>query len=160
MQSLKTARGSAERVAPTITTSTRTVVASTFLAVPRAQSPPLTPPPRCLPFLERLTIFDLDTLKPLGEISGIGGNGAAVESKVNHGFTSDHPEVPMFDTTTMTLLKSIDVGTAARQDGIDFDPFNEHVYAFSHPTKDATVIDAKDGTVRDSADLGGTPSRV
>ena len=107
----------------------------------------------------RLTIFDLDTLKPLGEISGIGGNGTAVDAKVNHGFTSDHPKVSMFDTTTMTLIKSIDVGTAARPDGIYFDPFNEHVYVFSHPTKDATVIDAKDGTVLGTVDLGGTPEQ-
>ena len=62
----------------------------------------------------------------------------------------------MFDTKTMTLIKSIDVG-AARPDGIYFDPFNERVYVFSHPTKDATVIDAKDGTVLGTIDLGGVP---
>src|SRR3989442_10845951 len=29
----------------------------------------------------RLTIFDLDSLAPLGEIEGVGGNGAAVDPK-------------------------------------------------------------------------------
>ena len=106
----------------------------------------------------RLTIFDLDTLKPVGEIAGIGGNGTAVDAKLKHGFTSDHPKVSMFDTETKTLIKSIDVG-AARPDGIYFDPFNERVYVFSHPTKDATVIDAKDGTVLGTVDLGGTPEQ-
>jgi hypothetical protein len=106
----------------------------------------------------RLTIFDLDTLKPLGEISGVGGNGAAVDAKTGHGFTSDHPKVSMFDTRTLTLIKSIDVG-AARPDGIYLDPFNDHVYVFSHPTKDATVIDARDGTVLGTIDLGGTPEQ-
>ncbi len=106
----------------------------------------------------RLTIFDLDTLKPVGEISGVGGNGTAVDPKTDHGFTSDHPKVSMFDTKTMTLIKSIDVG-AARPDGIYFDPFNERVYVFSHPTKDATVIDAKDGTVLGTIDLGGVPEQ-
>jgi DNA-binding beta-propeller fold protein YncE len=106
----------------------------------------------------RLTIFDLDTLKSLGEISGVGGNGTAVDPKMNHGFTSDHPKVSMFDTKTMTLIKSIDVASA-RPDGIYFDPFNERVYVFSHPTKDATVIDAKDGTVLGTVDLGGTPEQ-
>jgi len=106
----------------------------------------------------RLTIFDLDTLKPLGEISGVGGNGTAVDPKTNHGFTSDHPKVSMFDTKTMMLIKSIDVGSA-RPDGIYFDPFNERVYVFSHPTKDATVIDTKDGTVLGTIDLGGTPEQ-
>ena len=37
------------------------------------------------------------------------------------------------------------------------DAFNERVYVFSHPTKDATVIDAKDGTVLGRIDLGGVP---
>ncbi|MDQ2925960.1 MAG: hypothetical protein M3R43_10450 [Acidobacteriota bacterium] len=60
----------------------------------------------------RLTIFDLDTLKPAGEIAGVGGNGTAVDPKSGHGFTSDHPKVSMFDTKTMTLTKSIDVGAA------------------------------------------------
>ena len=40
-----------------------------------------------------------------------------------------------------------------------FDPFNERVYIFSHPTKDATVIDAKDGTVIGTIDLGGVPEQ-
>ena len=106
----------------------------------------------------RLTVFDLDTIKPVGEIAGVGGNGTTVDPKTNHGFTSDHPKVSMFDTKTLTLIKSIDVG-AARPDGIYFDSFNERVYVFSHPTKDATVIDAKDGTVLGTIDLGGVPEQ-
>ena len=106
----------------------------------------------------RLTIFNLDTLEPAGEITGIGGNGTAVDPKSGHGFTSDHPKVSMFDTRTMALIKSIDVG-AARPDGIHFDAFNQRVYVFSHPTKDATVIDAKDGAVLGTIDLGGVPEQ-
>jgi len=106
----------------------------------------------------RLTIFNLDTLEPAGEIAGVGGNGTAVDPKSGHGFTSDHPKVSMFDTKTMTLIKSIDVG-AARPDGIYFDDFNQRVYVFSHPTKDAMVIDAKDGTVLGAIDLGGVPEQ-
>jgi DNA-binding beta-propeller fold protein YncE len=56
------------------------------------------------------------------------------------------------------LMKSIDVGST-RPDGIYFDRFNERVYVFSHPTKDATVIDAKDGTVLGTIDLGGVPEQ-
>jgi DNA-binding beta-propeller fold protein YncE len=106
----------------------------------------------------RLTIFNLDTLDPAGEIPGVGGNGTAVDPKSGHGFTSDHPKVSMFDTKTMTLIKSIDVG-AARPDGILFDAFNQRVYVFSHPTKDATVIDSKEGTVVGTIDLGGVPEQ-
>ncbi len=106
----------------------------------------------------RLTIFNLDTLESVGQIAGTGGNGTAVDPKSGHGFTSDHPKVSMFDTKTMTLIKSIDVG-AARPDGIYFDAFNDRVYVFSHPTKDATVIDSKDGTVVGTIDLGGVPEQ-
>jgi DNA-binding beta-propeller fold protein YncE len=106
----------------------------------------------------RLTVFSLDTLDPVGEIPGVGGNGTAVDPKSGHGFTSDHPKVSMFDTKTLTLMKSIDVG-AARPDGILFDAFNQRVYVFSHPTKDATVIDSKDGSVLGTIDLGGVPEQ-
>ncbi len=88
-------------------------------------------------------MYNLDTLEPEGEIAGIGGNGAVVDPKSGHGFTSSKP-VSMFDTKTKTLIKTIHAG-AAQPDGIYFDPFNQRVYVFSHPTKDATVIDAKDG---------------
>src|SRR5260370_11154619 len=106
----------------------------------------------------RLTIFILDTLDPAGEIPGVGGNGTAVDPKSGHGFTSDHPKVSMFDIKSLTLIKSIDVGVA-RPDGILFDDFNQRVYVFSHPTKDATVIDSKDGTVLGTIDLGGVPEQ-
>ena len=86
----------------------------------------------------RLTIFNLDTLEPAGEIDGVGGQGTAVDPKSGHGFTSSRP-VTMFDTKTQKLMKTIDTADA-QGDGIVFDSFNERVYVFSHPTKDATVI--------------------
>jgi DNA-binding beta-propeller fold protein YncE len=108
---------------------------------------------------KRLTIFNLDTLEKVGELPGVGGNGTAVDPTSGRGFTSDHPQVSMFDTKTMTLIKTIDVGKA-QPDGIYFDAFDERVYVFSHPTRDATVIDAKDGTVLGAIDLGGTPEQA
>jgi sugar lactone lactonase YvrE len=105
----------------------------------------------------RITVFNLDTLEPVGEIPDTGGNGVAVDPKSGHGFSSSKP-VCMFDTRTLKLIKKIDVG-AAQPDGILFDAFNDRVYVFSHPTKDATVIDAKDGTVLGTIDLGGVPEQ-
>ena len=105
----------------------------------------------------RLTIFNLDTLEPIGEIAGVGGNGTAVDPKSGHGFTSSKP-VSMFDTKAMKPIKTIEVGDA-QPDGIYFDAFNDRVYVFSHPTKDATVIDSKDGTVLGRIDLGGVPEQ-
>ena len=105
----------------------------------------------------RLSVFNLDTLEPVGEIGAIGGNGTAVDPKSGHGFTSSRPP-SMFDTKTMKLIKTIDVGAAA-PDGILFDAFNDRVYMLSHPTKDATVIDSKQGTVLGTIDLGGVPEQ-
>src|SRR5436305_5807036 len=39
----------------------------------------------------RLSVFNLDTLEPVGEIGAIGGNGTAVDPKSGHGFTSSRP---------------------------------------------------------------------
>src|SRR5213593_1318414 len=128
-------------------------VAGRRLYIPRRGTPPNAAPA----VQTRLTIFNLDTLEIVGEIAGIGGNGAAVDAKSGHGFTSSKP-VSMFDTKTMQLIKTIDVG-AAQPDGIYFDAFNDRVYVFSHPTKDATVIDSKDGTVLGTIDLGGVPEQ-
>lgn len=105
----------------------------------------------------RLSIYNLDALELIKEIDGVGGNGAAVDPKSGHGFTSSRP-VSMFDTKTMTLIKTIDVGTA-QPDGIIFDAFNDRVYVFSHPTKNAVVIDSKDGSVVGTIDLGGVPEQ-
>jgi DNA-binding beta-propeller fold protein YncE len=131
------------------------------LYIPRRGSPALaatdTRPAALQAVPTRLTIYNLDTLELVAEIAGVGGNGAAVDPKSGHGFTSSRP-VSMFDTKTMALIKTIDVGPAA-PDGIYFDAFNERVYVFSHPTKDATVIDAKDGTVLGAIDLGGVPEQ-
>ena len=122
-------------------------------AIPATATTPETP---AVP--GRITIFNLDTLEPIGEIPDTGGNGVAVDPKSGHGFSSSNP-VSMFDTKTMKAIKKIDVGTA-RPDGILFDAFNDRVYVFSHPTKNAVVIDSKDGAVVGTIDLGGVPEQA
>ena len=116
---------------------------------------------------KRVTIFNLDTLEPVGMVSGVGGNGAVVCGKAGHGFTSDHPAPAMFDVQTMKLIKNIDVPPQATPDaprwsadGIYCDTFNDRVYIGSHPTKSLLVVDAKDGSVAGSVDLGGTPEQT
>ena len=70
--------------------------------------------------------INLDTLELVSEIAGVGGQGAAVDPKSGHGFTSSKP-ISMFDTKTMALIKIIDAG-AAQPDGIYFDRFNERLH--------------------------------
>jgi DNA-binding beta-propeller fold protein YncE len=122
-------------------------------AVPATDTSPARPA-----VLGRISVFDLETLALLGEIPGTGGNGVTVDPKSGHGFSSSKP-VSMFDTKTLTLIKQIDVG-AAQPDGILFDAYNDRVYIFSHPTKDAVVIDSHDGSVIGTIDLGGVPEQA
>ena len=104
-----------------------------------------------------VSVFDLDSLAPVGDIPNANARGAAVDPKSNHGFASSDPVV-MWDTKTLTPIKTIDV--QGRPDGILFDPFNERVYIFSHTAPNATVIDAKDGSVVGTIDLGGAPEQA
>ncbi len=108
--------------------------------------------------MARVTVFDLDTLAPVGEIANANARGAVVDPKSNHGFSSSKPVV-MWDTKTLATIKTIDV--QGNPDGILFDPFNQRVWVFSHAAPHATVIDAKDGSVVGMiADLGGAPEQA
>jgi len=105
----------------------------------------------------RVTVFDLDTLKQVGEIPNVSAHGAAVDPKTSHGFVTSKPLV-MFDSKTLAVIKSIDV--QGNPDGIMFDPFNERVYDLSHATPNLTVIDAKDGSIVGTVDIGGAPEQA
>ncbi|MGH9729478.1 MAG: YncE family protein [Candidatus Acidiferrales bacterium] len=105
----------------------------------------------------RVNVFNLDTLEPVGEIPNSNARGVAVDPKSNHGFASSKPVV-MWDTTTLKTIKTIDVDGGP--DGILFDPFNERVYIFSHRAPNATVIDATNGSVVGTIDLGGAPEEA
>jgi YVTN family beta-propeller protein len=105
----------------------------------------------------RISVFDLDTLKPVGEIAKASAHGAAVDAKSHHGFGSSKPVV-MWDAKSLATIKTIDV--QGGPDGILSDPFNGRVYVFSHGAPNATVIDAKNGSVVGTIDLGGAPEQA
>ena len=107
----------------------------------------------------RIMAYDLDTLAPAGEIPDTGGNGVAVCPKSGHGFASSHPSLTMFDPKTMKLIKKIDVAQGFQADGIYCDASSDHTYVFSHPTKNAMVINGADGAVLGTVDLAGTPEQ-
>jgi DNA-binding beta-propeller fold protein YncE len=127
-------------------------VAGRRLYIPRGAQPASTPP-----VTARITVFNLDTLAPAGEIPDIRANGAAVDAKSGHGFASSKP-VAMWDSKTLKLIKTIDV--QGNPDGILDDPFNQRVYILSHQAPHVTVIDAKSGDVMGTLDLGGAPEQA
>jgi hypothetical protein len=105
----------------------------------------------------RLTVFSLDTLAPAGEIPNLSAGGATVDTRTHHGFSTTKP-ITMWDANTLAVLKTIDVD--GRPDGILFDSYNERVWILSHAPPYATVIDAKEGSVVGTIDLGGAPEQA
>ncbi|HXI51431.1 MAG TPA: hypothetical protein VNH84_07995, partial [Candidatus Saccharimonadales bacterium] len=105
----------------------------------------------------QILVFDLDTLKSAGSITNSRARGAAVDAKSHHGFSSSSPVV-MWDSKTLETIKTIEV--KGRPDGIVFEPLTERIYVLSHPEPNATVIDAKDGSVVGTIDLGGAPEQA
>jgi DNA-binding beta-propeller fold protein YncE len=105
----------------------------------------------------KITVFNLDTLKPVGDIANASAHGVAVDVKSQHGFGSSKPVV-MFDAKTLATIKTIDV--EGGPDGILGDPSSGRVYVLSHRAPNVTVIDAKDGSIVGTIDLGGAPEQA
>jgi len=105
----------------------------------------------------RIAVYDLDTLKPVGEIANISAHGAAVDPKSGHGFATSKPVVE-WDAKNLSVIKTIDV--QGNPDGIMFDPFNARVYILSHSAPNMTVIDAASGNVVGTIDLGAAPEQA
>jgi DNA-binding beta-propeller fold protein YncE len=105
----------------------------------------------------KVTVFDLDTLKPAGEVGNASAHGVAVDTKSEHGFGSSKPVV-MFDAKTLATIKTIDV--EGGPDGILGDASSGRVYVLSHRAPNVTVIDAKDGSIAGTIDLGGAPEQA
>jgi DNA-binding beta-propeller fold protein YncE len=105
----------------------------------------------------RVMVFNLDTFDSVGTLPNIGAHGAAVDPKSGHGFATANP-VPMWDTKTLTVIKTIPV--MGGPDGILFDPFNARVWILSHNAPNVTLINAADGTIAGTIDLGGAPEQA
>ncbi len=97
-------------------------------------------------------VFDLDGHQYIGCITNIGGHGVAIDTASHHGISSSNP-LGMFDTETMTKIKTIDV--TGRPDGILLEPFTGKVLILSHEDPSITLVDPKDGTVTGTIDVGG-----
>ena len=96
----------------------------------------------------QVEVLDADSGKLIGTIPDTPGvHGAAIASVFKHGFTSNGREhkVSMFDSTTLALIKKIDVGRGP--DGIYYDPKTKRVFTNNHGSHDITAIDAEKGEV-------------
>jgi DNA-binding beta-propeller fold protein YncE len=104
-----------------------------------------------------VAVFDLDTLKQVGDIPKVSAHGATVDAKYGHGITASKP-VNFFDAKTFAIIKTLDV--QGNPDGYLTDPSDDHMYILSHSAPNVTVIDAKDGAILGTIDLGGAPEQA
>jgi hypothetical protein len=105
----------------------------------------------------QLMVFNLDTLESVGAVADVRAGGATVDPKSHHGFSTTKP-LTMWDITTLKVIKTIEVD--GRPDGILYDHFNARVWVLSHQPPHATVIDAAEGSVVKTLDLGGAPEQA
>jgi hypothetical protein len=122
------------------------------LYIPRSGDNGSTPPVPA-----RITVFDLDTLAPVGDVPDARAAGATVDAESGHGFATSKP-ITMWDAKTLKVIKTINVDGGP--DGILGDPFNHRIYILSHQAPHVTVIDAKSGDVLGTLDLGGAPEQA
>jgi DNA-binding beta-propeller fold protein YncE len=105
----------------------------------------------------RISVFNLDTLAPEGEIADTNAHGAGVDALSHHGFATSKP-VTMFDSKTLAPIKKIDVD--GNPDGMLADESDHRIYILSHREPNVTVIDATEGAVLGTIDLGGAPEQA
>jgi DNA-binding beta-propeller fold protein YncE len=105
----------------------------------------------------RVMVLDLDTLAPVGELAGVNGHGAAVDPRSGHGFASSRP-IAMWDAKTLAPIKTIE--PQGNPDGILGDPSSQKIYILSHSAPNVTVINAADGAVAGTIDLGAAPEQA
>src|ERR1700712_3013245 len=103
-----------------------------------------------------LHVYDLDTLAQVGEIPNVSAHGATADTKYHHGFATSKP-VTMFDTGTLAVTP---LATAGNPDGYLADPYLHRVYILSHPSPSVTVLDAKDGAILGTIEVGGASEQA
>jgi DNA-binding beta-propeller fold protein YncE len=103
-------------------------------------------------------VVDLDSEKIVGQIAGTNGvHGIAIANDLGRGFISAgrDNQIVIFDLKTLATLGTAKTGT--NPDGILYEPSTQRVFAFNGRSKNATVINAKDGSVVGTIELGGKP---
>ena len=106
----------------------------------------------------QVEVLDLDSGAPVGKIENtLGVHGIAVAPELGRGFITNGQAstVTIFDLKT--LRKISDVPTGKKPDAIIYDSATSRVFAFNGQSDSATVINAKDGSVAGTVNLGGGP---
>jgi DNA-binding beta-propeller fold protein YncE len=106
-----------------------------------------------------MMVVDETSGKVIGDIPDtMGIHGVAIATDLGKGFTSNGGEntVTVFDLKTFKPTGKIKV-TGMNPDSIIYDPATKRVFTMNGRSSNATVIDATNGNVVGTVDLGGKP---
>jgi YVTN family beta-propeller protein len=106
----------------------------------------------------QVEVLDADTSELVGTIPNTPGvHGVAIAAEFGRGFISagKSDSVIIFDLKTLKPMGEVKVGK--KPDAIIYDPATKHVYAMNGDSDNTTVINAADGKVAGTIDLGGGP---
>lgn len=103
-------------------------------------------------------VMNADTYAVEGDIPDTQGvHGIAIAAELGRGFTSNGRtnDVTIFDLKTLKPIGK--VATDQNPDAIVYEPVSKRVFTFNGRGKNATAINAADGTVAGTIPLGGKP---
>jgi YVTN family beta-propeller protein len=106
----------------------------------------------------QVEVLDVDSGAIVGKIANtLGVHGIAIAPDLGRGFVSNGQSstVTIFDLKTLKTIA--DVPTGKKPDAIIYDPATSRVFAFNGGSNSATAIQAADGKVAGTVDLGGGP---
>jgi len=106
----------------------------------------------------QVEVLDLDSRTVVGKIANTPGvHGIAIAPELGRGFVSNGQSstVTIFDLKTLNTIS--EVPTGKKPDAIIYDPATSRVFAFNGSGDSATAIEAADGKVAGTVDLGGSP---
>jgi len=106
----------------------------------------------------QVEVLNADTFELVGTIPNTPGvHGIAIASEFGRGFITagKSDSVIIFDLKTLKTLGEVKVGK--KPDAIMYDLATKHVFAMNGDSDSATVINAADGNVTGTIDLGGGP---
>jgi len=105
-----------------------------------------------------IKVLDADNGTLIGNIAGLKQtHGIAVAQEFGRGFISDGAQgkVIVFDLQTLKVIGEAKADNDA--DCVIYDPSSKRVFAMNGDPHSSTVIDAKNGTVAGTIELGGAP---
>jgi len=106
----------------------------------------------------QVEVLDVDSGAVVGKIANTPGvHGIAIAPELGRGFVSNGQSstVTIFDLKTLSTISQVPTGK--KPDAIIYDPATSRVFAFNGGSNSATAIQAADGKVVGTIDLGGGP---